>query len=269
MSLIIDAFRDIVEKGLELHSAHKLLHFASKIFFSISILPLTILIIRCVVHVASYMCWLLKLSCPYPDFLHPLSLSFLGLAFLVLAFSLSLLTKTRIAYNHLLNALPRSMDNLYELFSKVKHVDLYTFRKSFIDVVTDLLYEKMSKGLNTLKLLRLVAPLLLINVILLPLAMLCFIYVLYPHNSLTTSSPVHPLYAVIMLLPAFALSYVNVEVVVPSKLEREDRRNEVSGGSDKESGRIVKIARRGLMAIIGLSLLEARNTCKLLSIIKI
>jgi uncharacterized repeat protein (TIGR04076 family) len=58
-----------------------------------------------------------------------------------------------------------------------------------------------------------------------------------------------------MLLLAFALSYVNIEVVAPSKLEREDRRNEVSSGSDKESGRIVKIARQGLMAIISLSLL--------------
>jgi len=205
--------------------------------------------------VASYMCWLLKLSCPYPDFLHPLSLSFLGLAFLVLAFSLSLLIKTRIAYNYLLNALPRSMGNLYELFSKVKHVDLYTFCKSFIDVVTDLLYEEMSKGLNTLKLLKLVAPLLFINIFLLPLALLYLIYAFFPHISLATLSPMYLLYAVVMLLLAFVLSYINIEIIAPSKRKGGNGRNKVGSDSDKKSGKVRGFLKQGVMAVIGLSLL--------------
>jgi hypothetical protein len=40
VSLIIDVFRDIVEKGAELHFAHKFLHFVSKIPFYTSIIIL-------------------------------------------------------------------------------------------------------------------------------------------------------------------------------------------------------------------------------------
>jgi uncharacterized repeat protein (TIGR04076 family) len=237
MSLIVDVFRDIVEKGAELHSAHKFLHFVSKIPFYTSI---TILVFR----------WIEFLV---PRFLHTFFLLILGLVFLALAFGLSITVKNYIAYNYLFKALPKGMNNVGELLSRVEHIDLYTFREKLVDAVTDWLYEEMSKGLNIFGLVRLVAPLLFINIFLLPLALLYFIYALFPNISLANLPPAYFLYAVLMLLLASILSYINMEILVPSKRKSGNEGSEVD--DNKKPDKVRKPFKQGMMTVIGLSLL--------------
>lgn len=119
------------------------------------------------------------------------------------------------------------MNDISKTLSRVKHIDLYAFRENLIDAAIDWLYEEMSKGLNIFGLLKLVAPLLFINIFLLPLALLCFIYALFPHVSLANLSPVYFLYAVVMLLLAFVLSYINIEILAPSERKSRNGRSEV------------------------------------------
>jgi hypothetical protein len=237
VSLIIDVFRDIVEKGAEPHSVHKFLYFVSKILFYTSII---ILVFR----------WIEFLV---PRSLHPFFLLIPGLWLLALAFGLSIIVKNYIAYNYLFKGLPRCVNDISKTLSRVKHIDLYTFRENLIDVATDWLYEEMSKDLNIFGLLKLVAPLLFINIFPLPLALLYFIYALFPHVSLANLSPVYFLYAVVMLLLAFVLSYMNIEILAPSKRKSRNGRSEVD--DNKKSGEVRKLFKQGMMTVIGLSLL--------------
>ncbi len=237
MSLIIDVFRDIVEKGAELHFAHKFLHFVSKIPFYTSII---ILISR----------WIEFLV---PRSLHPFFLLILGLGLLALAFGLSIIVKNYITYNYLFKGLPRSVNDISKMLSRVEHIDLYTFRENLIDAAADWLYDEMSKGLNIFGLLKLVTPPLFINIFLLPLALLYFIYALFPHVSLANLSPVYFLYAVVMLLLAFVLSYINIEILAPSERKSRNRRSKVD--DDKKSCKVRKLFKQEMMAVIGLSLL--------------
>lgn len=240
MSLVVDVFRDIVEKGAELHTAHKFLHFASKIPFYTSII---ILVSR----------WIEFLV---PRSLHPFFLLILGLGLLALAFGLNIIVKNYIAYNYLLKDLPRSVNDLGKILSRVEYIDLYTFRENLIDAAADQLYEEMSKGLNIFKLLKLVALLLFINIFLLPLALLYFIYAVFPHVSLANLSPVYFLYAVVMLLLAFVLSYINIEILAPSERKSRNRGSNVNG--DKESRKVRRLFKQEMMTVIGLSLLGLR-----------
>jgi len=237
VSLIIDVFRDIVEKSAELHSAYKFLHFVSKIPFYTSII---ILVFR----------WIEFLV---PRSLHTFSLLILGLVFLALAFGLNITVKNYIAYNYLFKALPKGMNDIGKMLSRVEHIDLYTFRENLIDAATNWLYEEMSKGLNIFGLLKLVTPLLFINIFLLPLALLYFIYALFPHISLANLSLAYFLYAVVMLLLASVLSYINMEILVPSKRKSGNGRSEVD--DNKKSGEVRKLFKQGMMTVIGLSLL--------------
>jgi hypothetical protein len=237
VSLIIDVFRDIVEKGAEPHSVYKFLYFVSKILFYTSII---ILVFR----------WIEFLV---PRSLHPFFLLIPGLWLLALAFGLSIIVKNYIAYNYLFKGLPRCVNDISKTLSRVKHIDLYTFRENLIDAATDWLYEEMSKDLNIFGLLKLVAPLLFINIFLLPLALLYFIYTLFPHISLANLSSVYFLYAVVMLLLAFVLSYINIEILAPSKRKSRNGRSEVD--DNKKSGEVRKLFKQGMMTVIGLSLL--------------
>jgi hypothetical protein len=222
---LISIFKEVFEQGLEVTRVHKFLHIVSKIIFYLVM----------AVFLNDFVFSLLNVV---PGFSISSQASVI-LALIIIAFTiaLDLSFRTYITYIYA-ESVSINMFDLREVFSKVGSVDVFNFKKGFIEATAEVLGEKLSSPKPLYKIfMKLVGLPLLINTILLPLV------TLYVINSINysveeiiaiTPFPTPPyIHAFTLFLIATIIEFLNIDTLIPSPSRSS---KDYSEGQDRESG---------------------------------
>jgi len=219
---LISIFKEVFEQGLEVTRVYKFLHIVSKIIF--------------------YLVMVVFLN----DFIFSLvpgltisSQASVISALIIIAFTiaLDLSFRTYITYIYA-ESVSINMFDLREVFSKVGSVDVFNFKKGFIEATAEVLGEKLSSLKPLYKIfMKLVGLPLLINTILLPLATLFIINSInYSVEEIIaiTPFPTPPyIHAFTLFLIATIIEFLNIDTLIPSPSRSS---KDYSEGQDRESG---------------------------------
>gem|GEM_PF-6042172 len=219
---LISIFKEVFEQCLEVTRVHKFLHIVSKIIF--------------------YLVMVVFLN----DFIFSLvpgltisSQASVISALIIIAFTiaLDLSFRTYITYIYA-ESVSINMFDLREVFSKVGSVDVFNFKKGFIEATAEVLGEKLSSLKPLYKIfMKLVGLPLLINTILLPLATLFIINSInYSVEEIIaiTPFPTPPyIHAFTLFLIATIIEFLNIDTLIPSPSRSS---KDYSEGQDRESG---------------------------------
>jgi hypothetical protein len=237
---LISIFKEVFEQGLEVTRVHKFLHIVSKIIFY------------------------LVMAVFINDFIFSLvpgltisSQASVISALIIIAFTiaLDLSFRTYITYIYA-ESVSINMFDLREVFSKVESVDVFNFKKGFIEATAEVLEEKLSSPKPLYKIfMKLVGLPLLINTILLPLA------TLYVINSINysveeiiaiTPFPTPPyIHTFTLFLIATIIEFLNIDTLIPSPSRSS---KDCSEGQDRESG--VNILKEFIITSLYINLLR-------------
>jgi hypothetical protein len=227
MSSIIEVFKDVMERGLEFSSVHKLLHMASKFIFLLFLIQLVAVFSR-------FLGISLSLSSVFPSNIY--SLSFLALVLVLLSIGLDYYKKvafSRILFESL------SSTNIIDLGQHLpceEVVDLFTAKYVVAGTATRVFYNKVVEVLYREKPWRIlikiikIEPVVILFVMIfienLVLLLTTYIALKALHISvdelvwlpLANLNPLHKamLKTATLLALAFALEYLNISTVIPS-----------------------------------------------------
>jgi hypothetical protein len=237
---LISIFKEVFEQGLEVTRVHKFLHIVSKIIFY------------------------LVMAVFINDFIFSLvpgltisSQASVISALIIIAFTiaLDLSFRTYITYIYA-ESVSINMFDLREVFSKVGSVDVFNFKKGFIEATAEVLGEKLSSPKPLYKIfMKLVGLPLLINTILLPLATLFIINSInYSVEEIIaiTPFPTPPyIHAFTLFLIATIIEFLNIDTLIPSPSKSS---KDYSEGQDRESG--VNILKEFIITSLYINLLR-------------
>jgi len=231
MSSIIEVFKDVMERGLEFSSVHKLLHMASKFIFLLFLIQLVAVFSR-------FLGISLSLSSALPS--NTYSLSFLALVLVLLSIGLDYYKKvafSRILFESL------SSTNIIDLGQHLpceEGVDLFTAKYVVAGTATRVFYNKVVEVLYREKpwriLIRIIkiepVVILFVMIFIENLILLLATYIALKALHISVDELVwlplanlNPLLkamlkAVMLLILAFALKYLNISTIIPSTSRR-------------------------------------------------
>jgi len=233
MSLIIDVFRDVVEKGFEFSAVHKLLHAASKFIFLLFIISF--------LHFLRFLGIPISISLASPPSTY--SLSFLALALLLLSIGLNYYRKA--SFSHILfeNLSSTSIIDLRQYLPCEKGFDLFIAKdvtvksavKAFYNKITEALYRERSWKIliRVIKIKPIVTLFVMIFIENLILLLTIYSVLKALHISvdelvwlpLANLDPLLKamLKTAMLLALAFALEYLNISTIIPSTSEKSEK----------------------------------------------
>ena len=226
MSLIIDVFRDVVEKGFEFSAVHKFLHAASKFIFLLFVISF--------LHFLRFLGIPISISLAFPPSTY--SLSFLALALLLLSIGLNYYRKA--SFSHILfeNLSSTSIIDLRQYLPCEKGFDLFIAKdvtvksavKAFYNKITEALYRERSWKI-LVRVIK-IKPIVILFVMIFIENLILLLTIYSALNALHISidelvwlplANLDPLLkamlkTVVLLVLAFILEYLNISTIIPS-----------------------------------------------------